>query len=203
MSKQTKPKKDTEDKTPQVYVSRRVKCKKCHEYAPNGRYCEKHRHEILRKMFISGLRTMKGPETIRDMASKDKLFDQLCSLTGMKPTRRQYSKFLCGRGGCRTLLRAALDSRLGYAQLALKKKVDELQNASRQLKHFSPEQFGFELENKGTDIPHDKEEWIQVCDNRKEELRNKVLDYTSECEKLKSELSMEKDFRTVLIKNAA
>ena len=92
---------------------------------------------VRAKQLRASRATMKEQLTIREIASGDELFKECCYVVGAEPSRRQYSKWMRGRGMSRTMLRGALDSRVGGATLALTRAENDLVQAVKQFESFS------------------------------------------------------------------
>ena len=101
---------------------------------------------------VAGSRlTMRGENTLAEMAESDQIFQQICSIVGINPSRRQYSKWLNKHGASRTQLRRKLDEKLGSAQHLLDTAEDRLRDANKAGSKFNAEKYVSDIESNKDD----------------------------------------------------
>ena len=94
---------------------------------------------------------MYGLNTIAEMGDTDATFQACCSIVGVTPTRRQYSKWRNKRGASRTQLRRKLDEKLGSAQHLLDTAEDRLRDANKAGSKFNAEKYVSDIESNKDD----------------------------------------------------
>lgn len=184
-------------------VGRRKKCKKCGHPVSSGRYCDKHRKELVIKQLRAGICSMVTERPLKQMAKDDQLFLELCAVVDIEPSRRQYSKYRRGYGACRTLLCSKLDQLVGEAQHKLARKTEEFERMSKQAKNLTITAYKMELVAQDEPVPDTASELVKAHEARKTRLQTKANQLAEECEKLKTELNKQRDLRARLIKHAA
>lgn len=113
-------------------------------------------HARTRTLQITASRaTMKFNKTLKELAEADEAFQRCCLLTGMNPTRRQYSRWVNGGGGARRKLASALNHNVISASSNLDEKKRALVEAEKMCAKHTPEVLIKYLENKDPIIDAD------------------------------------------------